>query len=156
MAEDRTKLRKDNPNTWIPVNPGDLIDGDAVEVVAAWSDVQDDFYPLLRIRVDQATGYTVPDKDELILAVHGFPVVLRDRLLSHQPAPGERLIITFEGIGESKTRGRNAPALYRVELPDRDPAETAAKVYSQLSRRRERAGDPEPDVPIAAEDLPAA
>lgn len=142
--DEREQLRTDKPNVWVPVDPGDFLDGDIVEVDAAWSDVQYDgkntdsgFYPLLRVKVREATGY----QPEAILTVHGFATVLRDRILTHKPAPGERVILTYEGEGNA-TKGRSAPQLYRVELPERDPSDAAAKVYGSMSPRRASGGNP--------------
>lgn len=150
-------MREANPSTWIAVNPGDKVAGKLLEVTAAWSDIQYDgrnpnsgYYPLLRIEVTEADGYTAGE----VLAVHCFATVLRDRILTHEPVPGETLIITYEGEGEAKTRGRNAPQLYRVDMPDRNPEQAAAKAYSQFTRGRASQGQqPTPvqgDIPVEA------
>jgi len=156
--EDRARLRKENPATWVAVNPGDHLDGDMVEVAAAWSDVQYDgrdpqsgYYPLLRVKVRNAEGY----KSDDVLAVHCFAAVLRDRILTQEPINGEHIVITYDGEGEAKTKGRNAPQLYRVEMPDRDPEEAARKAYSQFTRGRAPGGTVQPQgmqQPLTDED----
>ena len=137
---DRAKLRKDKPEVWVPVDPGDFIRGTVVEIAAAWSDAQFDgrdpdsgFYPLLRIDATEAPGYTGLPK---VLAVHAFAAVLQSRILDHEPAPGETVVITYEGTGEKTQRGRSAPELFRLALPDRDPQQIAANVYGKLRGKR--------------------
>lgn len=134
----REQLRADRPDSWIPVETGDFLAGTVEEVTAAYSDVQasgaggDGFYPLLRIKVTEAPGYE-PGK---ILALHCFAMVLRDRILEQQPIPGETIIVTYEGVGEQKVKGRNAPALYRLRIEGRDPKQVAEMAYSGMRRRR--------------------
>jgi len=153
---ERTQLRKDKPEVWVPVEAGDFIDGDVKEIAAAWSDAQYDgkdpdsgFYPLLRVQVDEATGYAGSGQ---VLAVHAFAAVLQSRILDHEPAPGERVIITYEGTGEKKVKGRNAPELFRLELPERDPEQIARNVYGKLKGKRaanaaKATVDPDPGAP---------
>lgn len=149
---DRVKLRKNKPSVWVPVEPGDRIAGTVVEISAAWSDQQYDgkdpesgFYPLLRVEVKDTTpGYEIGQ----VLAVHGFAAVLRSRILDMQPAPGEDVVIGYEGTGEAKT-GRSAPELFRLTVPGRDPREAAANVYAKLSGSSRKTA-PEPET----EDIP--
>jgi hypothetical protein len=149
----RLQLRADRPDSWIPVEPGDSLRGSLEEVTAAYSDVQaggpsgDGYYPLLRIKVLEADGY----EQGKLLAVHCFAAVLRDRILEQQPIPGEQLEIVYEGIGEQKVRGRNAPSLYRVKVIGRDPKLVAEKAYAGMARRR---GTPtQTDTPVQAADF---
>lgn len=133
---EREQLRKDRPDTWIAVNEGDTLRGVVMDIDVAYSDVQaqgasDGWYPLLTVKVTSADGYE-PGKE---LKVHGFATVLHNEILKREPAPGEDIIIRYDGVGESKTKGRSAPSLYRVRVPNRDPAETARKTYGMLSRR---------------------
>lgn len=145
----RQQLRVDRPDSWIPVEEGDFLDGILEEVTAAYSDVQasggagDGYYPLLRIKVIEAPGYEA-DK---VLALHAFSMVLRDRILEQQPIPGEHLIVTFEGIGEQKVKGRNAPALYRLRIEGRDPKLVAEMAYSGMRRRRGNPTAPSGNAP---------
>jgi hypothetical protein len=147
---ERTKLRKDKPGVWVPVDPGNSITGTVVEVTAAWSDVQYDgkdpdsgFYPLLRIE-GEADGYD----GQQILAVHCFAAVLRARVLEQQPAYGDTVIITYEGTSENAKKGQSAAELYRLAMPDRDPQEQASRVYAQLGARRTPAAPVSPDAPV--------
>jgi hypothetical protein len=133
----REELRKDHPGVWIPVNDGDVIEGTVTDVTLAWSDVQaqgrgDGNYPLLRVAVQDATGY--PDS-VTELTVHGMPTILQNEIIVQEPKPGETVQITYLGTGEAKTRGRNAPELFRLRMPDRDPAEVAAGVYGALKSK---------------------
>jgi hypothetical protein len=110
-------------------------------------DAQSGYYPLLRVEVREAEGY----KPGEVLAVHCFAAVLRDRILTQEPITGEHIVITYDGEGEAKSKGRNAPQLYRVAMPDRDPEEAARKAYSQFTRGR-GSTTPQPDAQAPAEE----
>lgn len=154
--KEREQLRKDKPGVWVPVEPGDRIIGTVIDIAAAWSDAQYDgkdpdsgFYPLLRIKVNEATGYTTPPEGPDVLAVHSFGKVLTARILDNEPTIGELVVITYEGTGEQASKkGWSPPELYRLELPERDPAKTASLVYGKLKGRRapDPAPSPDPDV----------
>lgn len=160
-ASKRAELRKSHADTWVAVNPGDFIDGVVQEIAAAWSDAQykendpdSGFYPLLRVEVREAPGY----EPGQVVAVHAFAAVLQSRILDMEPAPTERVTITYDGTGEAKVRGRNAPELYRLVVHGRDPKETAARAYAQLRGKRGRLNphgpEPEADAPADASGLP--
>jgi hypothetical protein len=151
-SDSRRALRAGHPDTWIAVDPGDTIRGAVADVTLAWSDVQDQgrgdgWYPLLTVVADEATGYEAP----CTLRVHGMGAVLQSELIRQEPAPGELVEIVYHGTGEVKTRGRNAPEIYRVKMPDRDPKETAERVYGSLRHKIRRPGSAEPVEPTADE-----
>jgi hypothetical protein len=131
----RNKLRKDHPDSWIWTKPGDQLEGTVTDVTIATSAVREHnggMYPLLRVEVARAGGY----EPGQTLAVHALSTVLEDRILTHDPAPGERIVIRYDGTGEKKVAGRNPPELYTLTLPDRDPVVQAARVYETLRRSR--------------------
>jgi hypothetical protein len=139
-AEERREIRGSNPRAWIPVDVGDTICGVIADVRIAHSEVQaqggrSGDYPLLKlVKIEEATGYDLTALESL--QVHAMPAIMANELIAQEPAPGERVRITYRGLGESKQRGRNAPALFEVECPDRDPKEVAAQVYGSLKRGR--------------------
>lgn len=143
-AANRAEIRANHPDTWIAVDPDDVIVGTVTAVDAAWSEVQaqgrdDGWYPLLTVDATEATGYDTP----ITLRVHGMAAVLQGELIRAEIVPGERIAIRYVGTGEAKTKGRNAPELYKVTAPDRDPAVDAAKVYASLSHKVRRPSAPE-------------
>lgn len=138
----RAELRSNHNDVWIPVDPGDVLDGTVLDVTLAYSEVmaqegKDGSYPLLRIAIQDATGYA-DTVDEL--AVHAMPAVLLNEIVLQEPKPGETIQITYVREGEAKVRGRNAPQIFRVRMPDRDPAEQVAGVYGALKGKLKNRG----------------
>lgn len=125
----RAQAAKEHPNAWIPVEAGDTLEGVVTDVTRAWSDQRakngDGFYPLLRVQTD----------DGVTLDFHAFTVVSYNQVMEHQPIPGERIIITYQGEGKAKD-GNNAPRIFHVRLPERDPRAAANSVYSRLGADR--------------------
>lgn len=124
---ERAAMRERYPNAWIGVTEGDVLEGDVIEVTRAWSDQRargagGGWYPLLQVRTD----------DGPILSWHAFETVAYNRVMEIQPLPGERIIVTFRGEGKAKP-GMNAPKLYSITLPTRDPKDTARAVYGRLA-----------------------
>jgi hypothetical protein len=119
------KLRKDHPDVWIPVEVGDSLEGNVMDVDTAWSDARGDYYPLL----------VVLTRDNIELKWHAFETVADNQVMKLQPVPGEEIIITYKGEGAAKP-GRNAPKLFTIRIPGRDPATAAANIYGQLQHRK--------------------
>lgn len=156
----RAQLRIDRPDSWIPVEDGDKIRGEVLELVSAFSDVQardnqgDGAYPLLRIKVIEATGYEAG----ITLAVHAFSSVLQSRVVEQQPTIGETIEIIYEGLSTKQPRpGESPTALYRLTVEGRSAREVADRVYAGMSRRRARrpatAQEPRPGNGTGDEDL---
>ncbi len=129
QAEKKT-LRDEHPNAWIPLEEGDRLEGTVVEVTRAWSDArhkdvnstEDGFYPLVRVQT----------ADDVVLAFHAFSVVSFNQVIEHQPLPGEKIIVTFQGLGKKKDASRNAPKLFHISMPDRDPRAAAQSIYARF------------------------
>lgn len=116
------------PGAWVPSVDGDRLEGTVEDITDGWSDQRalngDGFYPLLTIR----TG------DNVSLNWHAFESVAYKRVMSLKPLPGERIVVTFLGEGKAK-EGRNAPKLYSVVLPDRNPEDVARSVYDRIESK---------------------
>lgn len=156
---ERLKLRKEKPETWVATEPGDSITGKVIDLDVAYSDVQaanrggNGNYPLLTIEVAEAAGYT-PGQE---LKVHGFGTVLHNEIVKRKPIPGETVTITYTGMGEVRVKGQNAPEIYRVSVPGRDPREQADNVYSQLTPKGQGgtpANGEQHSPPVAEDPIP--
>ena len=135
---DRAKLRKDHPDSWIGVEPGDFITGKVVDVTEAWSDVREDgsWYPLLTIKVEEATGYP---QEVTELKLHGFGAVLYGEILRHQPEVGETVTVTYRGTSDREPpKGRNAPELYSVRVHNR--ADQGSRAYARIQQSQPGSG----------------
>lgn len=123
------QLREQYPDVWMP-EAGDTLTGVVWDLDRAWSDARakgnagDGWYPL--IYVMQADG--------VVLKWHAFTTVSHRQVLDHQPAPGEAVKITYLGEGRAK-QGMNAPRIYKLIMPDRDPKERAARIYDALGAK---------------------
>lgn len=127
MSKDRAALAAEHPDTWIPLNAGDEIQGQIVDATSAWSDQigdNGDFYPLLTI--DMGNGETKK--------VHCFSTVIFNEVMSKQPQVGENVRFVYEGEGEVKVKGRNAPKLYRLYIEGR--TDQAQRVYDAIGKNR--------------------
>lgn len=122
------QLQEEHPNTWLPENEGDTLDGTIVEVIRAWSDARnngntgDGWYPLLKVRTN----------DGSVMDFHAFSAVSYREVMDKQPIPGERIVVTYQGVSGKAKQGQNPPKLYNVALPDRDPREAARNVYARM------------------------
>lgn len=127
---EREKLRSEHSDSWIAVDPGDVIIGKLVDVTEAWSDQRNNgsFYPLLTIDATEATGYDSPGE----LKVHCFGAVLFNEVMRHEPEIGEIVRITYKGTGEAKRKGYNAPELYSVRVQGR--TDSAARAYGRIRK----------------------
>ena len=146
-TKDQQSIRDAHPNAWIALEQGDRLAGKVVEVRRAWSDQRarngDGFYPLLQIQ----TG------DGATLDFHAFSTVSYNRVIELRPRPGEQIVVTFTGLGKKK-EGQNAPKLFTVVLPDRDPVAQADSVYDSFGDARNNA-QPAPDpVRVDTDDIP--
>lgn len=162
-ATERQALRNDHPDSWVPVNPGDLIEGKIVDVVDAWSDQRRDPvtgkqgapYPLLTLLVNGATGYE--DRLPCELKVHGFGAVLYNEIMRKQPNIGEAIGIVYQGPGTAKP-GQSAPELYRVR--GAAGTDSAKRAYAAIGSRNVAATVPAgPAEPVQTqieqdEDIP--
>lgn len=120
------QLREQYPNAWIPIEEGDTLDGTVADITRAWSDARnkgtgDGWYPL----------YNVQTQEGSILAWHAFSAVSYNEAMEKQPLPGERITITYTGLGKAKP-GQNAPKLFKLIVHGRDPRAAAAAVYGRL------------------------
>lgn len=128
-------LQQQHPDSWIPEKEGDRLEGTVVAVVRAWSDTRangkagDGWYPLLRIRQG--------GRDGKVVAFHAFTTVSYNEVVDKQPVPGEKIIVTYRGEGRAK-QGQNAPRIFDVELPNRDPVAEAQATYSGFAGGRTR------------------
>lgn len=119
-------IRSQYPNAWIPLEAGDRLEGVVVDVTRAYSDARargtgNGFYPLVQVQTN----------DGPILNFHAFSAVSYSTVMEKQPLPGERIVVTYTGEGKAKD-GRSAPKLFVIQLPGRDPRETARNVYARL------------------------
>lgn len=150
----REQIRKDHPDSWIAVEPGDHLTGTVTDVTEAWSDVRQDgsYYPLLTIgKITEAPGYELAEGLELKL--HAFGAVLYNEIMRHEPEVGERITVTYQGTsGKEPPKGRNAPELYRVRVHDR--TDQASRAYGRI---RGEQGDRQPQSREASDgngDIP--
>jgi hypothetical protein len=149
MSTDRKQLRKDKPETWIAVEPGDELIGIITDVDSAWSDYKKRFYPLLEITVGTATGYAAGD----VLRVHGLATTLESAILKFEPMPGETVKIVYVGTSTKSKPGQSPAEIYRLNVHGRDPVVNAKKVYGTMRDAPEPVPEPEVDVPIGNGDL---
>lgn len=135
-----------SPHTWIPVEVGDSIMGKVVDIDMAWSDVQDGFYPLIRIQwIDVTPDVANRPREELVWHVMG--AVAQNEVMKAQPEIGETINVTFDGVStkEPARKGYSRPALYTVRVQNRDPKEVSKRAYEALrangvGRPQRRAG----------------
>jgi hypothetical protein len=126
--DEAIKLREAYPNAWIPIDEGDQLEGTIASVTRAWSDARnkgqgDGWYPLLQVQTT----------DGPILAFHAFSHVSYNEVMEHMPVPGERIVVTYQGVSGKAKPGQNPAKLFHISLPSRDPKAAAAAVYSRLS-----------------------
>lgn len=121
--EERKALAEAHPDTWIPVEPGERVTGKVIDVTQAWSDVMGNtggFYPLLTLELEDGTTKKV----------HAFSTVIYQEVMSKKPEIGETVTFSYEGKGEVKKVGRNAPNLYRLYVAGRP--NMASSVYGSI------------------------
>lgn len=127
-TKEQKSLQEAHPNTWIAIDEGDTLTGDIVEVIRAWSDARnngptgDGWYPLLKVRTS----------DGVVLDFHAFSAVTYREVMEKQPIPGERIIVTYQGVSGKAKSNQNPPKLYNVSLPNRDPREAARNIYARM------------------------
>lgn len=118
-------LRDRYPNSWIPQDEGDTLEGTVVEVVRAYSDARaqngDGWYPLLQV-----------DTGDGILAFHAFSAVSYNRVMELQPLPGEQIRVTYQGVSQKSKPGQNPPKLFHISVAGRDPVAAANAVYGRI------------------------
>lgn len=116
-------------DAWIAVNEGDTLTGEIIDVTTNWSDQRMADYPLLVVRTE--------DGEER--KVHCFSTVLYNEALRQRPMPGERITITYLGLGEVKTRGRSAPKRYSFRIDGRSAA-AIDSMYDRVASQQARGG----------------
>lgn len=141
---DRAALAEKHPDAWVPVNPGDVLEGKVIDIQEAWSDVRQSgsFYPLLTVELEDGTEKKV----------HAFGAVLYNEILRQRPIAGDKITITYLGVDSTKEapKGRNLPERYRVRVAGRSAEETANRVYGRLDQQ----GDQREAAAIAASPAP--
>jgi hypothetical protein len=161
MSSNRSDVRAENPQTWIAVDEGDTITGEVTNIVAAWSDAQNGYYPLLTVRVIDSQGGDYAT--DAILSLHAYATALHNEIVAQRVLPGETIRVEYFGTGEARVRGQSGAERYRLTIPNRPPEKVAEIAYSQLRRRGERPQPPAelvqpvavaPDVPVDDEPLP--
>lgn len=145
-AKKSEDLREQYPNAWIAQNEGDTLEGTVTAVKRAWSDQKnngmgDGWYPLLMVRTS----------DGVELGFHAFTTVTYREVIDQRPRPGEKIIVTYQGEGRAKA-GMNAPRIFSVRLPDRDPKEAADNVYNQLAPSRGNEGTAVVSDPVGTQE----
>lgn len=161
---EREKIRADHPDSWIAVEPGDSIAGKVVDVTDAWSDQRRDpvtnrpgaSYPLLTIAPEEANGYETENGLPPELKVHCFGAILFNEIMRKQPGIGERIRITYLGVGEAKPN-QNPPERYSVRAASNtDVARRAYESIGATGRGRggsqEQPSHEQPEIPTADED----
>lgn len=124
---ERQAIRDQHRDSWIPVEAGDSIYGDLIDVADGWSEQRQggSAYPILTIKVIQASGY----QEGETLMVHAFGTILYNEVRRHLPEVGERVTITYRGPGKAKT-GRSAPELYKLTVEGRQ--DQAQRAYGRI------------------------
>jgi len=126
---DREALAAKHPDAWVPVAPGNILEGRVAYIQEAWSDVRNggSFYPLLTVELGDGTEKKV----------HAFGAVLYNEILRQRPIAGDKITITYLGVDTTKEapKGRNLPERYRVRVAGRSAEETANRVYGRLDQQ---------------------
>ena len=122
---------------WIPTHVGEQLVGEVVDIDLVWSDFRNAYYPMLTVRTDAGTERKF----------HAFRAVPYNDIIKWQPVVGERVVITYHGLGKAKA-GMNPPHITRVRVEGRSSAD-ARDIY-----RRLQAPEPGPAAEPAT-DLPA-
>lgn len=130
----REKLREEHPNAWIPLEIGDELNGEIVDVASAWSDVRGggSSYPLLTVASDDGKEYQI----------HGFGAVLYREIMRLRPRIGEKISIRYLGPGEAKP-GLNPPEIYRVRAQS-STRDVAAAEYDNIARAEQQSSGQAP------------
>jgi len=113
---------KEQPQSeaWLPAAEGDQLRGEVVDIDTAWSDYRAGFYPLLTVRTDDGVEWKL----------HAFRTVLYNEIVKWQPVIGERIAVTYRGLGKAQA-GMNAPHIYRVRVEGRS-GQDARAIYRRL------------------------
>jgi|SRR5215469_12817526 len=119
VAEEMGLDQEERPPAWIP-EPDDLLVGEVVSLQKGWSNQSEEYYPILVVR---------PKETEELVSVHAFRFILKDRLMTLRPQPGEIIGIRFKGMSETKSK--RPLALYSVAIEGR-----SVDIYSQIDDPR--------------------
>lgn len=129
-AEQRAKAAAEaHPDAWIAVAEGDTISGTIIDVSSSWSDQKMADYPLLTIAQD----------DGIEKKVHCFSTALYNEALRQRPVIGERITITYLGVGEAKRRGQSGAKRYRFRIEGRS-AEQIGSLYDRMESQGRTTG----------------
>ncbi len=134
----RKALAAKHPDSWIPIEAGDVLEGKITDLTYAWSDVRNggSNYPLL----------TVEQENGAELKVHAFGTVLYNEIMRQRPEIGDRVKLVYVGADESKAKpGQNAPEIYRVRVEGSNGQSISDRVYARLGSQEP--GTNETDVP---------
>jgi hypothetical protein len=122
-------VRKDHPDTWVPIKDRETFVGTIDDIAAAWSDARNNgqggFYPLLTITGD-ATDYPAGST----LKWHVFRAIPYNEIKRQRPRIGERIEITYLGTSGKAKSGQNPAELYKVRCPDRKDQDVRA--YAEM------------------------
>lgn len=137
-------------DAWIPENPGDTLEGWVLDVDTAWSkfraakspdDPDAGFYPLLTVRRD----------DQSEVKLHAFRTVLYNEIMRKQPIAGERVTVTFVGVGPGRDSMSGAH-IYRVKVDGRSGSADAYRGLRPAVGPAGAAVKTESDVPNGLPD----
>jgi hypothetical protein len=121
---DREQLAAEHPDAWIPVSPGEMIEGVITDLDVGYTQMGDRNYPIL----------TIAEANGVETKVFGFATALHNEIFRKQPIPGERITITYAGQGEAKVKGESGAELYRLRIHNRSP-ESYRRMYDLLQPR---------------------
>lgn len=146
---DRQKLRNDHPDSWVAVDPGDVLIGRVTDIVDAWSDKRNNLkggnYPLITVgSIEEATGYDNPPSE---LKVHCFGSVLFNEAMRKRPQTGERIRFIYKGQGKDKRNTGNPPELYSITVASKAASARAYDSIERSERQQQAAPTPEPVQP---------
>lgn len=136
----------DHPSAWIAQEAGDQLQGEVVEIIRAWSDKRNDFYPILKVKT----------ADGLVLDWHAFHTVSYNQIDEKRPIPGEHVVITYRGEGKDNTKG-NPAKVYHLTITNRDPRKEAEDVYARMfgaPPQPRASNDPPAPATDTADDIP--
>lgn len=109
----KTAAEPRQSDAWVPVEPGDILDGVVESVESGWSDFRNGSYPILRVR----------DASDDVRAFHAFRTAAFNQVLDKRPTTGERVTITFLGARAKKDGEKNNPPVgYRLVVHGRGAA----------------------------------
>ena len=116
-------------NAWIASEIGDTLAGEVVDVTFNWSDQRQGDYPLI----------TVLTSDGEERKLHCFATALYNEAMRQRIVPGERITVTFLGVGEPKRKGQNGAKRYSFRVEGRS-RESYLDMYDRAENKPIRGG----------------